>query len=79
MAKKRFVFKTKPRNGSYVHIIIEDHKEKGFMGQLSRCASCPDPNDLHSETIILDHFPTLELACEAVNYPYDVVGLPVLK
>lgn len=79
MRKPRFNFKTKPRNGFYSQIIIEDHGKSGFMAQLTRKPACPDPNDLHSTTLVLDHFPSLELACEAVHYPYDLVGLPTLK
>ena len=79
MRKPRFVFKTKPRNGRFFYTVIEDHGKSGFMAQFEMLPSCPDPNDLYGETLVLDHYPTLKDACEAVNYPYDVAGLPVLK
>ena len=79
MTYPRFSFKTTPRHGRFFHTIIEDHGASGFMAQLTKCPSVPDPNNIHSEEIILDLFPTLEAACEAVNYPYDVAGLPTLK
>ena len=79
MAYPRFTFKTKPRNGKYVHIVIEDHGNSGFMAQLTRCPAFPDPNNLHGQEIVLNEFPTLEAACDAVNYPYDIIGLPTLK
>ena len=79
MAKPRFTFQTTPRKGRYFHTVIEDHGKSGFMAQLTKCPSVPDPNNLHSETLVLDHYPTLELACDAVNYPYGIAGLPVLR
>lgn len=74
MKYKRFVLK-----GKKTHMVIEDHGETGFMAQLVLCGGAPDPNDLHSKTIVLDLFPTIEKACDAVHYPRELVGLPILK
>lgn len=79
MAYPRFTFKTTPRHGRFFHTVIEDHGDSGFMAQLTKCPSVPDSNDLHSDILTLVICPTLELACEAVNYPYDIAGLPILK
>ena len=77
--KPRFSKTTAPnRRGISHHFLIEDHGALGFMAQLVS-GSLPDPNGLHSETIVLDHFPTLEKACDALGYPYDIAGLPILK
>ena len=79
MKKLRWSFKTKPRNGKVSHFIIENHGESGFLAQLTRCPAIPDPNNLHSDDVVMDLFQTLEEACEALNYPYEIAGLPKLK
>lgn len=79
VAKPRFFFQTKPNRKGIIHtMIIEDHGPKGYMGQLTS-GTPNDPNEIRSVLVVLDHFQSIEDACDAVGFPYELVGLPELN
>ena len=76
---KSYRLTTRPnRRGIVYTTILEDHGSKGIMAQLTKSVQ-HDPMDLHSDTLVLDHYPTIEEACQAVGYPIDIAGLPKLR
>jgi len=66
------IIKSRHDIGMQHHFIIEDHGGMGFMAQHTYGPKL-DVNSLRTKTLVLDHFPTVHAACDAMGMPYELL------
>ena len=70
---KKF-FKTTKR----FHFQVQELTSGQFLAQLTtNLGKAVDPYGLHYETLVLENTDTVEQALDAINFPHDILGIPL--